>query len=160
MIMAFTASAAYHFTPIERFRPFLRRCDHACIFLKIAGTYTPLVVLIGSGFSYGVLAVVWAIALGGMIWKLFFWSTPNWRSTMLYLILGWMAVALAYPLFKTMPLSSVLLIIAGGVTYTIGVIFYRWDDLKYSVAIWHAFVLAASACIYTAIYIGETAKVL
>ncbi|GLQ33804.1 DNA-binding protein [Amylibacter marinus] len=156
MIFAFCASAAYHFTPVEHFRPLFRRMDHAGIFLKIAGTYTPLVVIIGTGFSYFILGVVWATALFGVVWKLFYWSTPNWRSTLLYLALGWLSLALVWPLFQTMPPYCVALVILGGLTYTIGVIFYRWDTLRYSVAIWHGFVLAASSCFYFAIYYSQT----
>ncbi|PIB25039.1 hemolysin III [Amylibacter kogurei] len=158
MVFAFSASALYHFTPIERLRPTFRKFDHAAIFLKIAGTYTPLVVLIGGGFSYSVLCLVWLIALGGMIWKVFFWQTPNWKSTLLYLALGWLSLALAWPIIQTMPIASSALIAAGGLTYTAGVVFYRWDSLRYSVAIWHGFVLAASACLFSAIILGQLAR--
>jgi hemolysin III len=77
LIATFTASAFYHMTPWESLRPVLRRIDHAAIYLKIAGTYTPLVVMIGSGLAYVVLAVVWAMAIIGMTLKLVFWSTPG-----------------------------------------------------------------------------------
>ena len=103
MILAFTASACYHMTPFEEWRPSLRRLDHASIFLKIAGTYTPLVVLIGTGFSYVILAIVWATALFGVARKLFFWSRPGMKSTLLYLGMGWMRVTLAWPMIQACP---------------------------------------------------------
>lgn len=158
MILAFTASACYHMTPFEEWRPSLRRLDHASIFLKIAGTYTPLVVLIGTGFSYVVLAVVWAIALFGVARKLFFWSRPGMKSTLLYLGMGWMSVTLAWPMIQALPSSAAWLVAAGGLTYTVGVIFYKWESLRFSNAIWHGFVLNASACFFAAIVIGELAQ--
>ena len=157
MVFAFCASAAYHFTPHEGVRPMLRKLDHAGIFLKIAGTYTPLVVIIGSGFSYFVLGMVWAIALFGVGWKVFYWSTPDWRSTLLFVGLGWASLALAWPLIQNIPLEATILVFSGGLIYTLGVIFYRWDELRFSVAIWHAFVLVASSCFFAAIYIIEMA---
>ena len=77
LIATFSASAFYHMTPWEGLRPTLRRIDHAAIYLKIAGTYTPLVLLIGSGFGYVVLALVWMLALAGAVAKLFFWAAPG-----------------------------------------------------------------------------------
>jgi hemolysin III len=158
MFFAFVASAAYHMTPIEEYRPFFRKLDHAAIFLKIAGTYTPLVMLIGSHFSYAILGLVWALAIYGVIRKVFYWSTPGNGSIALYLTLGWMSLALAWPMVQTIPTISFWLVVFGGVTYTVGVVFYKWESLKYSNAIWHAFVLAASTSIYIAIYLGEMAK--
>lgn len=155
MVFAFCASAAYHFTPIEGLRPTLRRLDHAGIFLKIAGTYTPLVVIIGSGFSYFILGMVWAVALFGVIWKVIYWSAPDWRSTLLYVGLGWASLALAWPLIQNIPVQASILTFFGGLIYTLGVIFYRWNSLRFSVAIWHGFVLVASACFFAAIYISE-----
>jgi len=158
ILTAFIASAAYHMTPREHWRPALRRIDHAAIFLKIAGTYTPLVVLIGSNFSFLVLGLVWATALYGVSRRLFYWREPGMGATILYLGLGWASLALAWPMTQTIPALSFWLVIAGGATYTAGVIFYKWESLRFSNAIWHVFVLAASACHFSAIYIGEMAK--
>jgi hemolysin III len=158
ILTAFVASAVYHMTPWEHLRPTFRRFDHAAIFLKIAGTYTPLVVLIGSNFSYLVLGLVWAVALYGISRRLFYWSEPGMGSTVLYLGLGWASLALAWPMTQTIPALSFWLVILGGVTYTAGVIFYKWESLRFSNAIWHVFVVAASACHFFAIYFGELAK--
>lgn len=154
MIFSFAASGLYHFTPWERLRPTFRRIDHAAIYLKIAGTYTPLVVLIGSAFAYGVLALVWGLAAVGAVGKLFFWRNPARVSTALYLVMGWLSVALIGSLFVTLPLASTVLIVVGGLIYSGGVGFFHWEGLRFSNAIWHGFVLAASGCFYAAITTG------
>lgn len=158
MLIAFGASAIYHMTPWEHIRPTFRRYDHAAIFLKIAGTYTPIVVLIGSNFSFLVLGLVWATALYGATRRVFYWSEPGMGSTILYMALGWASLALAWPMTQTIPDTSFALVLTGGITYTIGVIFYKWESLRFSNAIWHGFVLAASACFFIAIFLGQMAK--
>lgn len=157
LIATFAASAFYHMTPWEGLRPTLRRFDHAAIYLKIAGTYTPLVILIGSGFAYLVLATVWIMAIAGMTRKLVFWRTPGRLDPLLYLTMGWMSLALIWGLVPVMPSTAMVLIAAGGALYTCGVVFYSWESLKFSNAIWHGFVLVASACFFAAIVLGTTA---
>ncbi|MEJ8563195.1 hemolysin III family protein [Yoonia sp. GPGPB17] len=159
LIATFVASAFYHMTPWEGIRPILRRFDHAAIYLKIAGTYTPLVVMIGSWFAYTVLAVVWGLAVVGMVLKLFFWRTPGRFGPALYLIMGWLSLALIWSLWPIVPVSSMVLIAIGGLLYTAGVPFYASETLKFSTAIWHGFVVAASACFFAAIAIATTTMV-
>ena len=151
------ASACYHMTPWEQLRAPLRRVDHAAIYLKIAGTYTPLVVLIGGAFAYLVLATVWIVALSGAVMKLAFWRNPGWAGTALYLGLGWASLLLVWPMVTTLPLAATILVAAGGVLYSLGVVFFVWETLRFSNAIWHGFVLAASACFYAAITVGTFA---
>ena len=153
LIGTFTASAFYHMTPWESLRPALRRIDHAAIYLKIAGTYTPLVVMIGSGLAYVVLAVVWALALVGMVLKLVFWTTPGQFGPALYLAMGWMSVVLFWSSWSLLPIGY---IIAGGLLYTVGVVFYAAKKMRFSNAIWHGFVIAASACFFVAITLATT----
>ena len=148
LIATFTASAFYHMTPWESIRPVLRRIDHAAIYLKIAGTYTPLVVMIGSGLAYVVLAVVWALAIIGMTLKLVFWSTPGRFGPTLYLIMGWMSIILIWSSWSVLPFGY---IIAGGLLYTVGVVFHASKTMKFANAIWHGFVIAASTCFFAAI---------
>ncbi len=159
LIATFAASAFYHLTPWDGIRPVLRRFDHAAIYLKIAGTYTPLVVMIGSGFAYLVLAVVWLLAVIGMVLKLFFWSTPGRFGPALYLIMGWLSLALIWSLWPVVPVSAMVLIAVGGLLYTGGVPFYATHQMKYSTAIWHGFVVAASACFFAAIAIATAAMI-
>lgn len=151
LLFALTASAAYHMLPWERARPVLHKIDHAAIYLKIAGTYTPLVVLIGSVFAYAVLAAVWAVAIAGAIAKLSFWRADARGSLALYLAMGWACLLLAVPVLQTLPTAASWLIAIGGLLYTMGTIFFVWRDLPYQNAIWHAFVLSASACFFAAI---------
>lgn len=151
LILMLTASGVYHMTPSARLKPYLRRLDHAAIYLKIAGTFTPLAVLLGSGFGYIILGTVWIMALIGAATKLFFWQKPGLASTFLYVAMGWLGVTLIWPATQTLPTTSTALIIAGGLTYTTGTVFFQWDSLKFSMAIWHGFVLAASACFFMAI---------
>lgn len=158
LILGFSASALYHMTPWERPRPLFRRIDHAAIYVKIAATYTPFVALIGTAFAWVVLAVVWALALVGLTMKLAFWRTPGRFGPLLYLGLGWLSVLLIWPVAQTFPLAVVVLILVGGALYSAGVIFYSWERLKFSNAIWHGFVLAASACFFAAISLGVFAE--
>ena len=157
LIATFVASAFYHMTPWEGIRPVLRRFDHAAIYLKIAGTYTPLVVMIGSGFAYVVLAIVWTLAVIGMVLKLFFWRTPGRFGPALYLIMGWLSLALIWSLWPVVPVAAMVLIAVGGLLYTAGVPFYASETLKFSIAIWHGIVVAASACFFAAIAIASAA---
>lgn len=153
----FVASACYHMTPWDRYRPWLRRADHAAIFLKIAGTYTPLVALIGGAFAWAVLGVVWALAIGGAAAKVFLWREPGRLGLLLYLVLGWMSVLLIWPMVGTLPLPASILVGAGGLLYTAGVLFFVRERLRFSNAIWHGFVLAASGCFFAAIAVGTLA---
>ena len=158
LIATFVASALYHLAPWHGIRPVLRRFDHAAIYLKIAGTYTPLVVLIGSGFAYAILGIVWALAMVGMVLKLFFWRSPGRFGPALYLIMGWLSVALVWSLWPLVPGTAMALIALGGLLYTGGVPFYASETLKFSTAIWHGFVVAASGCFFAAISLAVLAS--
>ena len=157
LMATFIVSACYHMTPWDRFRPTLRRLDHAAIYLKIAGTYTPLVALLGSGFAYGVLAVVWLLAVAGAVAKMFFWRDRMRLGLAVYLVLGWLSVLLIWPLARTLPPGATILVAIGGLLYTAGVLFFVWENLRFSNAIWHGFVLAASGCFFAAIAVGTFA---
>ena len=157
LIATFVASACYHMTPWEHVRPTLRRIDHAAIFLKIAGTCTPLAALVGGAFAWSVLAVVWVVALAGAVAKLLFWREPGRLGVLVYLGLGWLGVLLLWPLAATLPPPALLLTALGGGLYTLGVVFFSWESLKFSNAIWHGFVLVASGCFFAAIAMGTFA---
>jgi len=151
LIALFIASAAYHMTPLHHWKPLLKRFDQAAIFLKIAGTYTPLVVLLGSLFAYGLLAAIWAAALLGAIAKLAFRTRFQKISVALYLPLGWASLLLIWPIWTTLPPVATIRIVLGVGLYTVGVLFHMRERLKFQNAIWHAFVLAASACHFAAV---------
>lgn len=151
MIASFVASTCYHFTPWEAARPALRRIDHAAIYVKIAGTYTPLVVMIGSAFAYGVLALVWGLATFGVMMKLFFWGRPGRLGVALYVGMGWLSVALLSSLVPLISGTALTLMVAGGLIYSIGAVVFSLDGLRFQNAIWHGFVLVASLCFFAAI---------
>lgn len=151
MLTCFVASAFYHFSPTEDLRPVFQRLDHAFIFFKIAGTYTPIVVLIGSGFAYGILGIVWLLASVGMVRKIVYWQTPSRWNPVLYLGLGWLSVALIGPLSQQEDQTVFWLIVTGGLTYSMGVLVHVREAMPFVQAIWHGMVLAASICIFIAI---------
>lgn len=153
-ILAFTASAFYHMTPWGPLRPLLQRIDHAAIYLKIAGTYTPLVVILGGAFAYVVLGLIWVLALVGAVGKLTEWLKPGVVSTWLYVAMGWASVVLIAPLINEVPGLALWLMVAGGVLYTVGAAINHWETLRFNVAIWHAIVLVASGFFFTAIVLS------
>ena len=154
MIFAFLASAIYHLSPYDRSRPLLNRIDHAAIYFKIAGTYTPFVFVIGSGFAYGILGIVWALAVVGAVSKLWFWATDGRGSLALYLAMGWLSVLLIWPMWSQLPRMALVLIVVGGLTYSAGTYVFSRQSLPYQNAIWHAIVLTASICFFAAITIS------
>ncbi|MEL6571370.1 MAG: hemolysin III family protein [Pseudomonadota bacterium] len=158
LIATFVASAIYHLAPWHDLRPTLRRYDHAAIYLKIAGTYTPLVVMVGTTFAYAILGVVWALAALGMTLKLFFWQTPGRFGPVLYLVMGWLSLLLIWSVWTTLPSATLILIALGGLIYTGGVVFYK-SKRPFTTAVWHGFVVVASACFWAAIAIGTMAVV-
>lgn len=151
LILMLGASAAYNMAAHTRLRPVLRRIDHAAIYVKIAGTFTPLGVLLGTMFGYVVLGLVWGLALGGAAAKLM--ARPGrlgsgWQTQV---ALGWIGLALLVPLWGVLPGQSLWLILAGGLIYTVAVIFYCLDSLPFANAIWHVFVLVATGCFFLGI---------
>lgn len=152
LVAVFSCSAAYHLINKPRLKAILRRCDHAAIYLKIAGTYTPFAILkIGGTTGFGLLGFVWIISLFGATAKLLWPEHFVKTSYVLYLGLGWSGILALDPLALAISPQVLLLLAAGGGLYTIGIVFHLWENLRYHNAIWHAFVLAASACHFAAI---------
>ena len=151
LVVMLGASGAYHMLAYTQWRPRLRRLDHAAIYVKIAGTFTPLAVLLGTAFGYVTLGVVWALALIGAVAKLARDPEQLRGGFWPYVFLGWLGLALFVPLTPVLPWVSVGLILAGGLLYTAGIAFFAWEQLRYSNAIWHGFVLLASACLFAGI---------
>ncbi|RYH02248.1 hemolysin III [Salipiger sp. IMCC34102] len=154
LMATFLASGLYHMTPWVRIRPVLRRIDHAAIYVMIAGTLTPLAVLADTGLAYGVLACVWALAALGVARKLFFWAVPGRLGPLTYLAMGLTGLVLLRDLWGVLPAGAIWLMGAGGALYVTGIAFYSAERLKFSTAIWHGFVVAASVCFYAAIALG------
>ena len=155
LITVFITSAAYHMINAPAWKNWLRRLDHAAIFIKIAGTYTPFaVVSIGGGWGVALLSVVWAIAVIGAPLKLFAPEKIERVAIALYLLQGWMLLLAIGPL--NLSNAALALIFIGGACYTIGVVFHLWERLPFHNAIWHGFVLAGSGCMYAAVLTGIT----
>lgn len=145
-------SAAYHMTPAAGWKDFLRRLDHAAIFLKIAGTYTPFAVIkVGGAAGYALLGSVWTVALLGAAGKLLLPSTWDRVAVPLYLALRWAGLVMFKPLAVAVPPTAMVLLGAGGAVYSIGVIFHLWRTLPYQNAAWHLCVLAGTACHFGAV---------
>ncbi len=145
-------SALYNMLAKDHKSGILRRLDHAAIFLMIAGTYTPLAAVIIGGWTGGILlATVWTGAVAGAILKLVHLSRAEKLSVPIYLGLGWVVVFAANPLIERASVFGLCMILAGGLLYTVGTIFYAWKRLPFQNAIWHAFVLAAAVCHFSAV---------
>lgn len=155
LLILYTASAFYHGLTNWRWKHWFMRLDYAGIFLLIGGTYTPvLVVHLRNAFGWGMLAAIWALCGIGMVLAVLYrfpWRSQG-ASTLFYLLLGWLAVTVLYPLAAVLPAESFRLLLIGGGCYTAGTVFFAWDRLPYNHAIWHLFVLAGSACHWFSIY--------
>lgn len=152
LVLLYLASVLYHAIPAPRAKHVLQRLDHSAIYLLIAGTYTPFALVSLHGkIGWSLFVVVWSLALLGIIRE---WATrggSRMLSVILYLCLGWLAVAAIGPLAHVLPSTAIALMILGGLIYSAGAIFYLWRRLPYHHAIWHGFVVAGSACHFFAI---------
>ncbi len=147
-------STAYNFAKAQ-YRPVLRRLDHAGIFLMIAGSYTPFTIHNLKGpWAWGMTIAVWSIAATGVILKLVLPKMDRRLSVALYLALGWLIVIAVKPMIDNVTWVALLLLAAGGVVYSTGVIFYVNKRLKFARAIWHGHVVAAAAAHWTAVLLG------
>jgi hemolysin III len=148
-------SAVYNLTRISPARPFLRRLDEAGIFMMIAGCYTPFTTQrFHGGWAIGMTALVWTMALGGVAGKLLVRRLPDRLWTLLYVAFGWVAVIAIQPMVTGVPMTALLLLLAGGLLYTTGTVVFHNHRLPYRRAIWHGFVVCAAAIHYAAIYTG------
>jgi hemolysin III len=151
--LCFGASALYHRpTWSPGVRSWLARVDHAGLYLLIAGTYTPFIMQMRSEITAIVLLVgVWAGSIAGMVLKLCLPGRFDRLAILLYLLLGWSGVMAYEAVLGALPGSTLTLLAAGGLLYTVGVVFHVWEGLRFQNAIWHVFVLVAAACHYGAV---------
>ncbi|KJY82491.1 hemolysin [Vibrio galatheae] len=154
MIVLFLASTLYHAIPHQRAKRALKTFDHCAIYLLIAGSYTPfLLVSLRTPLAIGLMVVIWSIALFGIIMKLAFVYRFKRLSLVTYLAMGWLSLIVIYQLALNLSLGGLTLLAVGGVIYSLGVIFYVAKRIPYNHAIWHGFVLAGCACHFFAIYL-------
>ncbi len=152
------ASFAYHHLPRPGWKPMLLRLDHSAIYVKIAGTYTPFALLSG-GAGTGLVAGLWGAAVAGCGMQMLSSGRTRWPGFVLYLGMGWAGLVAGWALFDTLTPVVMGLIVAGGVIYTLGVAVFLWERLPFHTAIWHGFVLAASAIFFVAVtlHMAQTA---
>ncbi|MBV8658187.1 MAG: hemolysin III family protein [Burkholderiales bacterium] len=157
MVLVFLSSMLYHMVREGQFRQHLLKADHGAIYLFIAGSYTPFALRAAHDhpLAWYLLALVWSVALGGVILRACGRLTHPLWSTGFYLLMGWLVLIAAYPLASHLAANSVAWLVAGGVAYTVGVVFFLTDArLRFGHAVWHGFVLLGSACHYTAVWAG------
>jgi hemolysin III len=153
MILLFLASTLYHAIPHQKAKPWLKKFDHCAIYLLIAGTYTPfLMVGLKSPLAQGLMVVIWSLALLGIIFKLTIAHRFKVLSLVTYLSMGWLSLVVIYQLATRLSAGGVWLLAAGGIVYSLGVIFYVSRRIPYNHAIWHGFVLGGSVLHFCAIY--------
>ena len=152
LIILYLASTLYHSFQHPRVKRIFRTIDHASIYLLIAGTYTPfLLVSMRGAWGWTLLVVVWGLALLGVGFQVLFTHRFQKLSVLAYILMGWISVIALKEALNTIPTGGLVLIAVGGVVYTVGVIFYAWKKLPYGHAIWHLFVLGGSMCHYFAV---------
>lgn len=153
LITLYTSSTLYHAITVPDIKNVLQKLDHAAIFLLIAGTYTPFTLVnLRGGWGWTLFGIVWSIAIAGMIMELIVKRRYKRISIGLYLGLGWIVMIAIAPLMNSVEAGGLVLLLAGGLFYSLGVIFYVWKTLVYHHAIWHLFVLAGSSCHFFAIF--------
>lgn len=148
LVLLYTSSTLYHFFTSPRWKARFQALDHACIYLLIAGSYTPFTLITLRGpWGWSLFAAVWTLAIAGVLIKtLGKGKKDHWISTALYLVMGWLILLAIAPLLRAMPVAGVLWLVAGGLAYSLGVVFYAWKRLPFNHAIWHLFVLGGSVC--------------
>jgi hemolysin III len=152
LICLYTASTLYHMALSARLKRALKILDHSAIYLLIAGTYTPILLLNLRGpWGWSLFGVIWGLAFSGIAFKLWFVDHFEHVSTAVYVAMGWLVVIAAKPVLAHVPAATLLWIVTGGLLYSAGVVFYVWKRLPFSHAVWHLFVLAGSTCHYFAV---------
>lgn len=151
-VLLYLASTMYHSVSGERLKTLFRKFDHMAIYLLIAGTYTPFCLMVLHGYMrWTILGAVWGLALLGVVFKIFYTGKKELLSTLLYLGIGWIAVLAMKPLYTFMSTTGFILLIAGGLSYTLGTYFYTHHKIKYNHGIWHILVMAGTTFHYFAV---------
>ncbi|MEG0450857.1 MAG: hemolysin III family protein [Lysinibacillus sp.] len=153
LILLFLMSTLLHSMP-EKYKRFFAILDHSSIYILIAGTYTPfLLIAIGGTLGIVLLAIIWTLAVLGVIFKCFFIERFEVLSLAFYIGMGWLIIFAVKPMYAFLGFNGFALLLAGGLCFTFGAIFYAWRSLPYNHAIWHLFVLAGCAAMYSCVYL-------
>ncbi|CAH0122115.1 MULTISPECIES: hemolysin III family protein [unclassified Paenibacillus] len=154
MLLLYTSSTLLHSFPEGKVKDLFEIFDHASIYLFIAGTYTPfLFVVLRGTLGWTLFGIIWGIALFGVVFKAFFVKRFLFMSTIFYIAMGWLIVLAWNPLVAALPQGGVNMLVAGGVLYTLGTIFYVWRGFPHHHAVWHLFVLAGSIVHFFAVFL-------
>ncbi len=160
LVLALAISFAYNIWPVSKVKWHLRRFDHSAIFVLIAATYTPFLQRgIADPFLAGMLVFIWAAAAAGVALKFLLPGRYDRLAILVYLAMGWVGVFAAGPLLAHLSVTTLTLIVVGGVLYSVGVVFHVWERLRFQNAIWHGFVVAAAAVHYSAVVSSVVAGV-
>jgi hemolysin III len=153
MVLLFLTSTLYHALPASRAKRVVEKLDHGAIYLFIAGSYTPFALgALSDPWTCALFVIVWSAAILGAALKAFDFLSHPWLSTGLYLLMGWIVLIAAVPLVERVPVVVDVLLVAGGIAYTAGVVFFLLDSrLRYSHTVWHCFVIIGSGCHYIAV---------
>lgn len=159
LIFLFSASATYHMVKVkDKALEIFRKIDHAAIYVLIAGTYTPFCVNAFEGFwKWGMLSVIWSLAIIGIVVKIFYIKAPRWLNAGIYVIMGWLSVSAAGEMLSALPTWVFAWLLAGGIIYTLGAIVYAAKIFNFKPGVfgfhevWHIFVLLAAAAHYVAV---------
>ncbi len=154
LVTLYAASTCYHATNCPIRKKTLQIVDHCCIYLLIAGSYTPFgIVILNGTFGMSLLVLIWTFAALGILMKLIFGDRFTIVSTLSYLVMGWLGVFALQPLSEALGIMPIILAVIGGVAYSLGVIFFAWERIPHNHAIFHVFVLAGSIFHYLAVAI-------
>ena len=157
LLLLYVASTLYHAIPHAGAKARLQVFDHCAIYLLIAGTYTPITLIgLRGPWGWGLFIAIWALAVAGVAFKLFFTGRFKLLSTGIYIAMGWLVVVALKPMLHALDAFTLGWLLAGGLFYTLGTYFYQRDSVRYFHAVWHLFVLAGSVCHFVAV----TAQVL
>lgn len=149
MILLYLASTLYHSLPRPAWKTVLKKMDHAAIYLLIAGTYTPfMLVSLRGPWGWSLFGVIWGLAIAGVFLKVFFVHKFPRLSTIIYICMGWLCIIAFKEMLIHVPQFSLILLVAGGLSYTVGAVFYAWKKLPFNHAVWHVFVLMGSSLHY------------
>tara|TARA_Y100000994_G_scaffold89208_1_gene73776 strand:- start:747 stop:1379 length:633 start_codon:yes stop_codon:yes gene_type:complete len=149
LILMYSSSTIYHYYIDSKYSRILQKIDHISIYLLIAGSYTPgLLLKLKYSLGFEILIIIWLLAFIGIIHKIFFFNYLKKASLIIYLFMGWLIVIDFNAVLESFSSNSIFFMVLGGILYTIGTFFYSLDKLKYNHVIWHLFVLGGSACHY------------
>lgn len=152
LVILYLASTLYHGARSERSKHFLQIVDHCCIYLLIAGTYTPFtLVTLRGGWGWTLFGLAWGLSVAGILFRILFGNRCRGVAVASYLLLGWLCVIAIKPILTVVPTGAIAWLVAGGVAYSCGVIFFAWQRIPHHHAIWHLFVLGGSICHYIAV---------